>query len=49
MTRFVPTNLDELRDAAATALAAEEPVEIVGGGSKRGLGWPLQTPQANWC
>jgi glycolate oxidase FAD binding subunit len=46
MTRFVPTNLDELRDAAATALAAEEPVEIVGGGSKRGLGWPLQTPHA---
>ncbi|HLY47075.1 MAG TPA: glycolate oxidase subunit GlcE [Stellaceae bacterium] len=44
MTRFVPTSLTELRDAVADALAAEEPVEIVGGGSKRGLGRPLQTP-----
>jgi glycolate oxidase FAD binding subunit len=43
MTRFVPTDLTELRDAVAGALAAEEPVEIVGGGSKRGLGRPLQT------
>ena len=44
MARFAPADLDELRDAVATALAAEEPVEIVGGGSKRGLGRPLQTP-----
>src|SRR5437660_12825174 len=44
MTRFAPSELDELRDAVATALAAEEPVEIVSGGSKRGLGRPLQTP-----
>src|SRR5712691_6760308 len=44
MTRFVPATLDELRDAVASALAAEEPVEIVGGGSKCGLGRPLQTP-----
>jgi glycolate oxidase FAD binding subunit len=44
VTRFIPTNLDELRDAVGTALAVEEPVEIVGGGSKRGLGRPLQTP-----
>lgn len=44
MTRFAPADLDELRDAVATALAAEEPVEIVGGGSKRGIGRPLQTP-----
>jgi glycolate oxidase FAD binding subunit len=44
MTRFVPANIDGLRDAVATALTAEEPVEIVGGGSKRGLGRPLQTP-----
>ncbi len=43
MTRFAPASLDELRDAVASALAAEEPVEIVGGGSKRGLGRPLQT------
>jgi glycolate oxidase FAD binding subunit len=44
MTRFVPTSLDELREAIATALAAEEPVELVAGGTKRGLGRPLQTP-----
>jgi glycolate dehydrogenase FAD-binding subunit len=43
MTRFVPTSIDELRDAVAAALAAGEPVELVGGGSKRGLGRPLQT------
>jgi glycolate oxidase FAD binding subunit len=43
MTRFAPANLDELRDAVGTALAAEEPVEVLGGGSKRGLGRPLQT------
>src|SRR5260221_2240468 len=43
MTRFLPTDLDELRDAVAGALTAQEPVELVGGGSKRGLGRPLQT------
>ena len=44
MTRFVPADLNELREAVAEALAAEEPVEVVGGGSKRGLGRPMQTP-----
>src|SRR5690348_5747663 len=44
MTRFLPADLAELRDAVAAALAAGEPVEIVGGGSKRPLGRPLQTP-----
>src|SRR5262249_57667230 len=44
MSRFVPISLDELRDAVATALAADEAVEIVGGGSKGGLGRPLETP-----
>ncbi|HVB16133.1 MAG TPA: FAD-binding protein, partial [Stellaceae bacterium] len=44
MTRFAPADINELRDAVAQALAAEEAVEIVGGGSKRGLGRPLQTP-----
>ncbi len=44
MTRFVPSSLDELREAIATVLAAEEPVELVAGGTKRGLGRPLQTP-----
>src|SRR5439155_1221735 len=46
MTRFLPADLVELRDAVAAALAAEEPVELVGGGSKRGLGRPLQTAHA---
>src|SRR5438270_577803 len=46
MTRFVPADLVELRDAIAAAIAAEEPVEVVGGGSKRGLGRPLQTAHA---
>src|SRR5437660_11424400 len=44
MARLVPADIDELRDTVSGALAAEEAVEIVGGGSKRGLGRPLQTP-----
>src|SRR2546423_4885679 len=44
MSRFIPADLDELREAVAEALAAEEPLELVAGGSKRGLGRPLQTP-----
>jgi glycolate oxidase FAD binding subunit len=44
MTRFLPADLSELRASVAAALAADEPVEIVGGGSKRALGRPLQTP-----
>src|SRR3954451_23213627 len=43
MTRFSPANLEELREAVATALAVEETVEVVGGASKRGLGRSLQT------
>src|SRR5438067_9488597 len=43
MTRFVPADIEELRDAVAGALAAAEPIELVGGGSKRGLGRPMQT------
>ena len=43
MTRFSPANLDELREAVVIALVAEEPVELVGGGSKRELGRPSQT------
>ena len=45
MTRFSPTNLDELREAVGDALAADEPLELVAGGSKRGLGRPMQTPR----
>ena len=44
MARYIPADIGELRDAVAGALAAAEPVEIIGGGSKRGLGRPLQTP-----
>jgi glycolate oxidase FAD binding subunit len=42
MTRLSPVDLTELRDQIAGALAAEEPLELVGGGSKRGLGRPVQ-------
>src|SRR6266566_6602780 len=42
MTRFIPADLYELREAVAEALAAEEPVEVVGGGSKRALGRPVR-------
>jgi glycolate oxidase FAD binding subunit len=45
MSRVAPADLAELRDAVLEALAAEEPVEIVAGGTKRGLGRPLQLPR----
>ncbi len=41
MTRLTPADLGELRDAIGEALAAEEPLELVAGGTKRGLGRPL--------
>ena len=44
MTRFRPSDERELADVVAAAVAREEPLEIVAGGSKRGLGRPLQTP-----
>ena len=40
-----PGDLGELRDAVGEAIAVEEPLEVVGGGSKRGLGRPLQLPR----
>lgn len=45
MGHLSPTTIDELREAIAEALAAGEPVELVAGGSKRGLGRPLQVPR----
>jgi glycolate oxidase FAD binding subunit len=45
MSRFAPTDLGELRDAIGEALAVDEPLEVVAGGSKRGLGRPLQLPR----
>jgi glycolate oxidase FAD binding subunit len=44
MTRFRPSDERELVDVVAAAVAREEPLEIIAGGSKRGLGRPLQTP-----
>ena len=44
MSRFAPTDLVELRDAVGEALSVEEPMEVIGGGSKRDLGRPLQLP-----
>src|SRR5437762_4547549 len=43
MARFTPADLNELREVVAEALAAEEPLEIVAGGSKRALGRPVQS------
>jgi glycolate oxidase FAD binding subunit len=45
MSRFAPADIDELRDAISDALAVEEPLEVVAGGSKHGLGRPLQLPR----
>ncbi len=45
MTRFAPTTLEELHEAIGDALAAEEPLELVAGGSKCALGRPMQTPR----
>ena len=39
---FRPTTLDQLRDALAAAVADGEAVELLGLGSKRGLGRPVQ-------
>jgi glycolate oxidase FAD binding subunit len=44
MARFSPATLAELHEAVAAALAAEEALELVAGGSKRDLGRPMQTP-----
>src|SRR5229473_5544117 len=45
MTRLAPADLGELHDAVGDALAAEEPLELVAGGTKRELGRPLQLPR----
>jgi len=44
MTRFRPDDERDLAQIITAAVAQEEPLEIVAGGSKRGLGRPLQTP-----
>jgi glycolate oxidase FAD binding subunit len=44
VTRFSPTDERQLAEIVAAAVAREEPMELVAGGSKRGLGRPMQTP-----
>ena len=39
---FQPSTADELRAVVAAALAAESPLEVLGRGSKRGLGRPVE-------
>jgi glycolate oxidase FAD binding subunit len=45
VTRFAPSDLGELRDVIGAALAAEEPLELLAGATKRGVGRPLQLPR----
>jgi glycolate oxidase FAD binding subunit len=42
MNTLHPTTAEELRDAVADAVARAAPLEISGGGSKRGLGRPVE-------
>src|SRR6201995_5591833 len=44
MTRFRPHDEHDLVATVQQALAGEEPLELIAGGSKRGLGRPLQMP-----
>jgi len=44
VTSFRPSGERELVEIIAAATAREEPLEIAAGGSKRGLGRPMQTP-----
>lgn len=44
MSQFRPRDERELAEIVAAAVAQEEPLELVAGGSKRGLGRPLQAP-----
>lgn len=46
MTTFTPSTPDEVLAAIRWAAAEETPLEIVGHGSKRGIGRPLQTEHA---
>ncbi|HEY3918006.1 MAG TPA: glycolate oxidase subunit GlcE [Stellaceae bacterium] len=44
MTHFRPSDESDLVAVVQQAVAAEEPLELIAGGSKRGLGRPLQMP-----
>lgn len=43
MTTFTPTTASEVRDVVAWAAAEERPLELLGQGSKRGIGRPVRT------
>lgn len=43
MTTFTPATSEEVLSTVAWAVAEETPLEILGHGSKRGIGRPLQT------
>jgi len=44
MARLAPRDTSDLAAIVADAVAREEPLELISGGSKRGLGRPLQLP-----
>src|SRR5579871_682234 len=44
MTRFRPQSESELVEIVRHAAAEEEPLELIGGGTKRALGRPMQAP-----
>jgi glycolate oxidase FAD binding subunit len=44
LTRFRPTDERMLVEIVKAAVAQEEPLEVIAGGSKRGLGRPMQVP-----
>jgi glycolate oxidase FAD binding subunit len=46
MTTFTPTSADEVLASVQWALSEETPLEIIGHGSKRGIGRPAQTEHA---
>jgi len=46
MTTFTPTTAAEVLDAVRWAAAEEQPLEILGCGTKRGIGRPAQTEHA---
>jgi glycolate oxidase FAD binding subunit len=44
VTRFRPSDQRALTEIVQAAVAEEEPLEVIAGGSKRGLGRPIQVP-----
>lgn len=46
MTTFTPTSAAEVLDSVAWAVSEDAPLEIIGHGSKRGIGRPAQTEHA---